>query len=309
MLRLELLELIGNGEGSGTEFKRDDLTPQDLAQAMVAFANLRGGLILLGVEDDGSISGILRREADEWVLAAARDKVRPPLIPYVERVHDAEAGRDVLVVTVDPGYAVHARVHNNSLTYYIRVGRQSREASPEELGRLQQQRGDVRAELRPVGGAGLDRLDRRRLVEYFATIRSQPIPTNEDGWTRLLLATELAVHGLAGPVCSVAGTLLFSPDVARLLPHGGLDAVAYPGVEKDYAARERATLRGPLVALRGEDGVVERGVVEKAVDFVVRNSVVTAQLQGGPAGSSDPRTRQMSCEKWWSTPLFTVTIC
>ena len=60
MLKSELLEIISNGESSGVEFKRDDISIQDLAQEIVAFANYQGGMILLGVEDDGNISCIQR---------------------------------------------------------------------------------------------------------------------------------------------------------------------------------------------------------------------------------------------------------
>ena len=51
----ELRELIAGGENSGLEFKRDDLRPEQLARDVVALANLQGGRILLGVEDDGTI--------------------------------------------------------------------------------------------------------------------------------------------------------------------------------------------------------------------------------------------------------------
>ncbi len=56
MLKTELLELIENGENSGTEFKRDDIRPEQLAKEIVAMANFQGGRVLLGVEDDGTIS-------------------------------------------------------------------------------------------------------------------------------------------------------------------------------------------------------------------------------------------------------------
>ena len=62
------------------------MQPQDFAKQLVALSNLRGGRILLGVEDDGTISGLARDAVDEWVLTIARDKVRPPLIPYVQTV-------------------------------------------------------------------------------------------------------------------------------------------------------------------------------------------------------------------------------
>ncbi len=81
MTKTELLELINNGENSGVEFKRDDIDNRALAKELVAFANLAGGQLLLGVEDDGSVSGITRLNLEEWVMTACRDKIRPEVIP------------------------------------------------------------------------------------------------------------------------------------------------------------------------------------------------------------------------------------
>src|ERR1700704_4762561 len=80
-----------------------------------------------------------------------------------------------------------------SPTYFIRVGTQSREPTPEELGRLFQQRGTFRAELQPVSGAKPSDLDRRRLRDYFARIRQQDVPADDDeaGWQTLLINTEI----------------------------------------------------------------------------------------------------------------------
>ena len=68
MNRTELLELITNGENSGIEFKREDIRPEQLAREIVALANFRGGRLLLGVEDDGAISGIQRPRLKEWAM-------------------------------------------------------------------------------------------------------------------------------------------------------------------------------------------------------------------------------------------------
>ena len=57
MLKKELLQIIANGENSGVEFKRDDACPEQLAKEIVALVNFQGGRILLGVEDNGAISG------------------------------------------------------------------------------------------------------------------------------------------------------------------------------------------------------------------------------------------------------------
>jgi ATP-dependent DNA helicase RecG len=43
----------------------DVIQNHELAKELVAFANLRGGVVLLGVEDDGSISGITRTKLED----------------------------------------------------------------------------------------------------------------------------------------------------------------------------------------------------------------------------------------------------
>ena len=60
MNRTNMAEMIQQGENSGVEFKRDDVTPARLAKEMAALLNLEGGYILLGVEKDGSVSGLTR---------------------------------------------------------------------------------------------------------------------------------------------------------------------------------------------------------------------------------------------------------
>ena len=81
MLKAELLEIIANGENSGVEFKRDDIRPEQLAKEIVALANFQGGRVILGVEDDGSLSGLRQQNTQEWVLNVFRDKVYPQIIP------------------------------------------------------------------------------------------------------------------------------------------------------------------------------------------------------------------------------------
>jgi ATP-dependent DNA helicase RecG len=77
MKREDVLDLIRNGEDSGLEFKRDDVTNYDLAREIVSFLNFAGGAVLLGVEDDGTITGTTRDRLDEWVSEICRRKIEP----------------------------------------------------------------------------------------------------------------------------------------------------------------------------------------------------------------------------------------
>ena len=279
--RTELLDILRNGENSAVEFKRDVITPEQLAKELVAFSNFDGGMVLLGVEDDGTISGITRPKLEEWVMTTCRDKIRPAIIPFYEVLRDVEPGKDVAVVKVPTGLNVQRVWHNNRHIDYIRVGTQSREPTTDELSRLFQQRGTFRAELRPVSGATFNDLDLRRLKDYFGRVRKQDdIPADDDlaGWQTLLLNTEL----MAEDGVTLSAVLLFGRNPSRFLPQSGIDAAAFPGTEKDYAAVERVKLRGPLTPLMNEQAeLVEAGLVEQAFDFVRRNTGTTATLEDG----------------------------
>jgi len=283
MTKTELLELIKNGENSGVEFKRDTIDNRSLAKELVALSNLRGGRVILGIDDDSSVTGITRDRLEEWVMTTCRDKIRPELIPYFEVIRDAERGKDVAVVQVDRGWTVHHVWHSNHRAYYIRVGTLSREASAEELERLFQQRGAFRLEVRGVSGSSAEDFDYRRLSDYFQRIRSQGTPRRDDAdaWQNLLLNTELLVEEDDRKPATGAGILLFCANPNRFLPQAGIDAVAYPGKEKDYAAKERLSIRGPMTALLSGGTPVENGLVEQAVEFVRRNTEVAASLADG----------------------------
>jgi ATP-dependent DNA helicase RecG len=285
MNKTELLEIIYNGENSGVEFKRDVIQNHDLARELVAFANFQGGAVLLGVDDDGSVFGTTRADLEEWVMTTCRDKIRPEIIPYFQWIRDVEPGRHVAVVQVEMGWAVHSVWHNHRHLYYIRVGSQSREPSPEELERLFQQRGRFRIEMRPVSGSSIADLDLRRLTQYFRQIRAQNAPPEEDGqaWQTLLLNTEiLCEHENLFP-CTVAGLLLFGRNPNRFIPQAGIDAAAYPGTEKVHNANERQAIRGSLVGLLNPARtlIVEAGLVEQALAFMKRNTRVSAEIIEG----------------------------
>lgn len=287
MLRTELAELIRNGENSGVEFKRDDVHADSLAKEVAAVLNLEGGYVLLGVEDDGTVSGLSRdpKRTEEWVMTVCRDHVQPPVIPYWETIPwEGTRSTGVISLPADaPDKPYRARRGSAWITF-VRVGSTSREATREEEARLYQASGLVRYDVRPVPGSDLDDLDRRRLEDYFRNVRQQECPPAEDraGWERLLVNTDVMVQDRGRAILTVGGVLLFGRRPNHFLPQAGIMVVGYPEREKDYAARERGVLRGPIVPLLSETGaLIETGLVEQAMDFVRRNTAVEAWIDEG----------------------------
>ena len=183
MLKAELLEIIANGENSGIEFKRDDIRPEQLAKEVVAFANVQGGRILLGVEDSGQISGLQRPETQEWVLNVFRDKVHPQNIPFYEEIV-IEGNRRVGVITIPMGISKPYVVrHNNREEIYIRMGDRSELASREQQLRLFESGGMLHVEVLPVAGASFANIDIDRLDYYLRSIMKDPeIPATHSEW-------------------------------------------------------------------------------------------------------------------------------
>ncbi len=286
MLRAELLELIRNGENSGVEFKRDDVRPEVLAKEVCALANLEGGHVLFGVEDDGSITGLTRdsRRAEEWVMNVCRgDALRPPLIPYWETIEVNRHTVGVLSLPADlPDKPYKAR-RGSAWQVFVRRGSVSVEASREEEARLYQSSGLLRYDIRPVTGTSFRDLDIRRLRAYFDYIREQDAPGAEDRleWERLLINTDFMVEDRGRSIATVGGILLFGLNPSRWLPQAGITAVAYAGKERDYATREDMRLRGPLTPLvDSAKGIVDNGLIDQAVGFVNRNIGHGATLVG-----------------------------
>jgi ATP-dependent DNA helicase RecG len=188
----------------------------------------------------------------------------------------------------------------------IRVGTTTRDATDDEEVRLYQQSGRLQYDRKPVPGSGLGDLDRRRLSSYFRDIRRQEAPDEADtfDWTRLLVNTEIMTDDRGRAYASAGGLLLFGLHPQKFLPQSGITAVAYAGALKEYDARARATLRGPLVSLfpsppmeattypqmprtfsevapKDVPRIVEAGIIEQAIDFVGRNIGSTSWIDDG----------------------------
>ena len=54
----DLVALVNQGEGQRLEFKKKVDYPEKVVKEVIAFANSDGGNLLIGVDDDGNISGV-----------------------------------------------------------------------------------------------------------------------------------------------------------------------------------------------------------------------------------------------------------
>lgn len=271
MLKSDLLALILNGENSGVEFKRDDVRPEQLARECVAFANVQGGKVLLGVEDDGNISGLTRPETEEWVMNVFRDSIRPQIIPYYEELV-MDDDRRVAVVTVEMGtqkpYVLRSAGRED---IYIRMGSTCQLATREQQARLFESGGLLHAEILPVSGSSFADLDERRLRDYLErVIQDADIPLTIDEWEVRLCRLGLMAQSQHGSrICTIAGLVLFGTQPRRLQRQSGLRLMVFRDRDMEYDAVLDDILDSALVDLNQESGdnqFLEAGLLSWAMD-------------------------------------------
>ena len=136
MTKEELLNIVRKGENKRVEFKQAIDRPERIAEEIVAFANLEGGLILFGVDDSGIVIGLTPSNAmrglrgdEEFLINVARNNCEPSLLVEIDEIE--VDGKSVLILSIPIGPDKPYRVKHNS-KYFIRVGSTKREATREE---------------------------------------------------------------------------------------------------------------------------------------------------------------------------------
>ena len=96
----DLKSLVRQGENIQLEFKLKANHPEKIIREVVAFANTKGGTLLIGVGDDKSIPGLKFVDEEEYILVRAIERnCFPPISYEIERVSVTD-DREVLVITI-----------------------------------------------------------------------------------------------------------------------------------------------------------------------------------------------------------------
>lgn len=257
------------GEDARWEFKEvvfrgNRLTgpsPDTLADEIAAFANARGGALLLGVTDAGQVQEVTRPQLDELervVVDVSRNKIKPPIDADVRRC-PVEPGRPILLVEVEPGYALH----DSPGGAYRRIGSSKMRMSSDERLRLAQSRSQARFlwfDKQPVPGTGLLTLD-ETLWKPLLDAQGRLDPRR--GLAKLALLTSEAEDAAEA---TVAGVLLCTRAPEQWLPNACITATHYRGTDRSSEQLDGQVITGPL-----------QQQVADAVRFVERNMRVGAR--------------------------------
>lgn len=285
MTDADLLRRIRLGEDSALEFKNVEAVPgrvstpsrDELADELAAFANGRGGRLLLGVDDKTrEIHGIPLDALDTvegWVREICNDSIKPPLDADILKLELEDSdGRLLPALRVDVERSLF--VHKSPGGYFRRIGSSKREMPPDTLARLFQERSQSRvirfdeSIIPRTLRADLDyaltqRFLRTNIAEDSLTSETDSPEAENETLRKLRIVGTAPDDRLR---LTLAGTLLCTREPQQWLPHAYIQAVSYAGerTDADYQADAR-DIRGPL----------DQQVAE-ALHFVRRNMLVRA---------------------------------
>lgn len=202
--------------------------PGELLKHLIGFANADGGLLVIGVEDDGSISGFKSHGAHNIndFRQIDRNQTFYPLAKEFREIAvvNKNGENDVIVViSIEP--SINRVIVSPDDVAYLREGDETVALSFERRRMLEYDRGQRFFEDEIVEGATLDDIDTELVEMYKSHLNIETNLTIEE----ILKARYLYRDGYI----TKAGILLFGKDPSRFLPQARLRVFKFSGSEMD----------------------------------------------------------------------------
>ncbi|ELR68139.1 putative ATP-dependent DNA helicase [Fulvivirga imtechensis AK7] len=166
----DIKKLASHGESDTIEFKRKAAHPDKIVKELVAFANSKGGFLLVGVNDDGSIPGLKFPEDEAYALDQAIVRYCKPPLRLEHEIVPISDNRSVLVYNVKPSRKKpHYVIENFDTRWgqaFVRVEDKSIKASKEvrEILKRSNRKKDIKFNFGEKERLLIDYLDKHRYI-------------------------------------------------------------------------------------------------------------------------------------------------
>lgn len=241
----ELKTIIARGEDSKHQFKSDVTHADALGAEMAAFANTNGGMILIGVDDNGAITGLSNEAVhriNQLIGNAANQNVSGPVNPLTENI-ETENG---LVIVVEVPEGINKPYFDRNGVVWVKSGADKRKVnSREELRRMFQSADLVHADEIPVSGSTTQDLDYYHFREFYNRVFEEELDDTELSITTILNNLNL---GKADNL-NLAGLLLFGKNPQKFKPQFIIKCVYFVGTSVETTQyRDSIDIDGPIKA-------------------------------------------------------------
>jgi ATP-dependent DNA helicase RecG len=237
---VELADIVARLRETSVEFEDVEVKraagglPRSVAETMSAFANSRGGIIILGLDEGAGFAAVGVRDPvalrDE-LAGVARAKVTPALAPVIDTV--PFEGAILVVAEIEtlppaqrPCYVTARGLYNGA---FVRVGDGDQRLTPYEIDRLRENSGQPRWDEEPVPQATAKDLDQRAVTRLIETA-SRNSPRSFSGLSEpdALARLGVLVPHQGSLVPSLAGLLSVGAYPQQFFPQLMVSLAVYP---------------------------------------------------------------------------------
>ena len=241
----EIQTRIAAGEDSTTQFKQDITEADRLAEELAAFSNAEGGILFIGIADNGEVTGLSDQQVNrlnQLVSNAANENIKPPIYPLTETLN--LNGKHVMIVNVRKGGS--RPYQTNKGIYLTKSGNDKRKMSPEELRRLFAESSRLFADEELLFNSKQADLNTQTFYEFLQKDNALAWDDLENG--KLELTTILEnLELLRDGHLTLAGNLIFGKLPQKHSPSFYVDCVHFHGNDiagLDFIAK--TTVKGTL---------------------------------------------------------------
>ncbi|MBI4653015.1 putative DNA binding domain-containing protein [Candidatus Kuenenbacteria bacterium] len=227
----KIKKAIIDGESLFVEFKEELSNIDDLTAEICAFVNTEGGIIILGVKDNGEIKGLEEtKQLEEKIMNIVRQNILPEISVYFF-ISEIQNKRIVAIEISKSAFRPH---QTNKGVFYIRVGTTKRKASREELGRIYQDAGIIDYDQCPVKESSLTDIDQNKVNQYFHQVYNKDIYNESIDLEQLFCNLKILKQNNNNLTTTVGGLLLFGKDPQKFFPQAVIKLAIFDG--KDMAS-------------------------------------------------------------------------
>ena len=230
MTHEELKDLIALGEGFTVEFKRSGVA--NLGRELCAFANSTGGVVLIGVEDDGTVVGVENHNRLKSEIQSVARSMDPSVAVDVESV-----GK-VLCVNIPEQ---QGKPFSFGGRFYLRDGASTQQMGREEIRIFFFKEGLIQYDEKPCPDFDIDRDLTPEIWSRFVT--RAKIPDNVDPGTTLR-----NLHLIKDGYMTHAGAWLLTNDITRYTLSAGVICAIFRGTTKTHIL-DRKEFTGDLYSI------------------------------------------------------------
>ena len=261
MVKDKLRELVKKGESNTVEFKES--FDREIIETAGAFANTKGGIILIGVSDKGELKDVQigKETMNDWANQISQS-TEPRIIPEIER--SEIEGKNVVIIRIKEFPIKPVSVRGRC---FKRVGTSNRMMTPQEIGQMHFHSTDMSWDKLPARDAVTEDVDFEKVKRYIRKANETGRRKIEGDENPLRILEKLKLIKDGQPTW--AAVLLFGKDEKLFLSQAAIHCGRFK--EETIVVDDRMI----------EGTIMEQ--VDEAMEFIRKNINVRFVMTGKPA--------------------------